>query len=298
MRKSLLTLTAATALVLAGCGGTDASAPATSAPQEGGSAAAGGWSEADAVDGITIADGVATVKIGATPVPHADILNFINEKLAGAANLKIEVVEFTDYQLPNSALQGGDIAGNFYQTPNFLAQQENEKGYTFEAFSPGVHVEPLGFYSDKHKKIEDLPNGATIAINNDPANTARALKLLADNKLIKLADVELPTDTDITENPKNLKFQLVDGAQTARALADVDAAVINGNYAIEAGKVPAKDALALEAGENSPYSNLLVVREADAKNAVLVKLNELLTSPEVKEFITSKWNDGSVIPAF
>ncbi|WP_371152902.1 MetQ/NlpA family ABC transporter substrate-binding protein [Buchananella felis] len=294
MRTSrvITAVVASAVLALAGCS-TDTSKPA------GASAPAGsGFTEEVVTDGITVEDGVATITIGVSPVPHAQVLQFVQEHLAAGANLNLDVVEFSDYQLPNSTLESGDLAANYFQTPNFLKQQEADKGYDFTEFLPGVHIEPLGFYSDKYKSVEELPNGARIALNNDPANTARALKLLAENKLIELADVELPSDLDVTANPKNFEFVLVDGAQTARALADVDAAVINGNYAIEAGKVPSKDALLLEAGTGSPYANLLVVRTADKDNAALLKLQELLTSPEVKEFIESTWTDGSVIPAF
>ncbi|MDO4790870.1 MAG: MetQ/NlpA family ABC transporter substrate-binding protein [Buchananella hordeovulneris] len=299
MRTSrvITAVVASAVLALAGCSG-------TSTPDSGASAvpaapvAEGAFGDEVATDGITVADGVATIKVGASPVPHAQILQFVQDNLAADANLKLEIVEFTDYQLPNSTLEGGDLAANYFQTPNFLKQQEDEKGYDFTEYLPGVHIEPLGLYSDKHKKVEDLPAGAKIALNNDPANTARALKLLASKQLIELNDVELPTDLDIKSNPKNFEFVLVDGAQTARSLADVDAAVINGNYAIEAGKVPSKDALLLEDGAGSPYANLLVVRTADKDNAALAKLQELLTSPEVKQYIESTWTDGSVIPAF
>lgn len=295
MRTSrvITAVVASAVLALAGCS-TDSGKPAANSSAPAGS----GFGEEVVTDGITVEDGVATITVGVSPVPHAQVLQFVQENLAADAKLNLNVVEFSDYQLPNSTLEGGDLAANYFQTPNFLKQQEADKGYDFTEFLPGVHIEPLGFYSDKYKTIEELPSGARIALNNDPANTARALKLLAENKLIELADVELPSDLDITANPKNFEFVLVEGAQTARALADVDAAVINGNYAIEAGKVPSKDALLLEDGAGSPYANLLVVRTADKDNAALLKLQELLTSPQVKEYIESTWTDGSVIPAF
>ena len=295
MRTSrvITAVVASAVLALAGCS-TDSGKPAANSSAPAGS----GFGEEVVTDGITVEDGVATITVGVSPVPHAQVLQFVQENLAADAKLNLNVVEFSDYQLPNSTLEGGDLAANYFQTPNFLKQQEADKGYDFTEFLPGVHIEPLGFYSDKYKTIEELPSGARIALNNDPANTARALKLLAENKLIELADVELPSDLDITANPKNFEFVLVEGAQTARALADVDAAVINGNYAIEAGKVPSKDALLLEEGAGSPYANLLVVRTADKDNAALLKLQELLTSPQVKEYIESTWTDGSVIPAF
>ena len=248
--------------------------------------------------GITEKDGTYTIKIGCSPVPHGDILEFVQSNLAKKENLNLEIKQIDDYQTPNSSLADGSLAANFYQTPNFLELQEKEKGYKFESLAK-VHVEPMGLYSNKHKKLADLPSGAKVVLNSDPANTARGLKLLQTAKLITLdPKVDLPTDTDVTSNPKNLKFTLVEGAQTARNLDDADLVVLNGNYALAAKKNPAKDALLLESGTNSPYANLLVVREEDKDNEQLKKLAKLLNSPEVKKFIQEKWTDSSVIPAF
>ena len=248
--------------------------------------------------GITEKDGTYTIKIGCSPVPHGDILEFVQSNLAKKENLNLEIKQIDDYQTPNSSLADGSLAANFYQTPNFLELQEKEKGYKFESLAK-VHVEPMGLYSNKHKKLADLPSGAKVVLNSDPANTARGLKLLETAKLITLdPKVDLPTDTDVTSNPKNLKFTLVEGAQTARNLDDADLVVLNGNYALAAKKNPAKDALLLESGTNSPYANLLVVREEDKDNEQLKKLAKLLNSAEVKKFIQEKWTDSSVIPAF
>ena len=248
--------------------------------------------------GITEEDDIYTIKIGCSPVPHGDILEFVQSNLAKKENLNLEIKQIDDYQTPNSSLADGSLAANFYQTPNFLELQEKEKGYKFESLAK-VHVEPMGLYSNKHKKLADLPSGAKVVLNSDPANTARGLKLLQTAKLITLdPKVDLPTDTDVTSNPKNLKFTLVEGAQTARNLDDADLVVLNGNYALAAKKNPAKDALLLESGTNSPYANLLVVREEDKDNEQLKKLAKLLNSPEVKKFIQEKWTDSSVIPAF
>lgn len=248
--------------------------------------------------GITEKDGTYTIKIGCSPVPHGDILEFVQSNLAKKENLNLEIKQIDDYQTPNSSLADGSLAANFYQTPNFLELQEKEKGYKFESLAK-VHVEPMGLYSNKYKKLADLPSGAKVVLNSDPANTARGLKLLQTAKLITLdPKVDLPTDTDVTSNPKNLKFTLVEGAQTARNLDDADLVVLNGNYALAAKKNPAKDALLLESGTNSPYANLLVVREEDKDNEQLKKLAKLLNSPEVKKFIQEKWTDSSVIPAF
>lgn len=273
-------LVAASAAVLAACG---------SSKKKGGDSLP---------KGITEKDGTYTIKIGCSPVPHGDILEFVQSNLAKKENLNLEIKQIDDYQTPNSSLADGSLAANFYQTPNFLELQEKEKGYKFESLAK-VHVEPMGLYSNKHKKLADLPSGAKVVLNSDPANTARGLKLLETAKLITLdPKVDLPTDTDVTSNPKNLKFTLVEGAQTARNLDDADLVVLNGNYALAAKKNPAKDALLLESGSNSPYANLLVVREEDKDNEQLKKLAKLLNSPEVKKFIQEKWTDSSVIPAF
>ena len=273
-------LVAATAAVLAACG---------SSKKKGGDSLP---------KGITEKDGTYTIKIGCSPVPHGDILEFVQSNLAKKENLNLEIKQIDDYQTPNSSLADGSLAANFYQTPNFLELQEKEKGYKFESLAK-VHVEPMGLYSNKHKKLADLPSGAKVVLNSDPANTARGLKLLQTAKLITLdPKVDLPTDTDVTSNPKNLKFTLVEGAQTARNLDDADLVVLNGNYALAAKKNPAKDALLLESGTKSPYANLLVVREEDKDNEQLKKLAKLLNSPEVKKFIQEKWTDSSVIPAF
>ena len=248
--------------------------------------------------GITEEDDIYTIKIGCSPVPHGDILEFVQSNLAKKESLNLDIKQIDDYQTPNSSLADGSLAANFYQTPNFLELQEKEKGYKFESLAK-VHVEPMGLYSNKHKKLADLPSGAKVVLNSDPANTARGLKLLQTAKLITLdPKVDLPTDTDVTSNPKNLKFTLVEGAQTARNLDDADLVVLNGNYALAAKKNPAKDALLLESGTNSPYANLLVVREEDKDNEQLKKLAKLLNSAEVKKFIQEKWTDSSVIPAF
>ncbi|WP_067779920.1 MetQ/NlpA family ABC transporter substrate-binding protein [Actinomyces vulturis] len=279
-------LVAATALTLAACGSSDDKAADTpSAPDA-------------LVDGETKNGDLVTIAVGCSPVPHAKILQFVQDNLAEAAGISLDIKEISDYVTPNTALDDGSLAANFFQTPNYLKQQIKDNGFAFVSIAD-VHVEPLGLYSNKYDSVEAIPEGSEIALNNDPANTARALLLLQSAGLIKLDDAaELPSETDITENPKNLKFTLVEGAQTPRALDDVAAAVINGNFAIEAGKIPSKDALFIEPGVDSPYANELVVREADKNNEYLLKLAELLNSDDVKKFIEETWTDGSVIPAF
>ena len=269
-------LTAAAALTLAACG-----------------------KSSSGVDGIKVSGDTATITVGATPQPHVTILQWIQDNLAADAGLSLEIKEINDYQTPNSSLNDGALAANFYQTPNFLAQQIKEKGYEFTSLAD-VHVEPLGIYTSKgYTSVDQVPDGGKVVLNSDPANTARGLKLVESTGLITLdPSVELPTELDITDNPKNLEFTKVDGAQVANSRADADLAVINGNYALDAGLTPSKDALVLEQAKDSPYANELVVRTADKDNEYLKRLAELMTSPELKTYIEQNWTDGSVLPAF
>ncbi|KMS89483.1 MULTISPECIES: MetQ/NlpA family ABC transporter substrate-binding protein [Streptomyces] len=236
--------------------------------------------------------------VAASPTPHAEILNFVKDKLAKKAGLDLEVKEFTDYITPNTATEDGSVDANYFQNQPYLDDFNKKRG-THIAPVVTVHLEPLGLYSHKVKKADALKSGATIAVPNDAVNEARALKLLAANGLITLKDGvgTEATPQDITKNPKDLKFKEVEAAQTARSLDDVDAAVINGNYAISAGIKPAQDALVLESAKNSPYGNFLAVKEGNEKDPRVKKLAKLLTSPEVKKFIEDKYQ-GSVIPSF
>ena len=251
------------------------------------------------VKGIEVKDGVATITIGATPQPHVTILQWVQDNLAAGVGLSLDIKEIDDYQTPNTSLDDGSLAANFYQTPNFLKQQIEEKGYDFVSIAD-VHIEPMGIYTSKgYTSVDQAANGGTVVLNSDPANTARGLKLLQTAGLITLdPSVEIPSDLDVTANPKNLKLVTVDGAQVAASMADAELAVINGNYALQAGLVPSRDALVLEPGEHSPYANELVVRTADKDNEHLVKLAGLMNSPELKAYIEQTWTDGSVIPAF
>lgn len=245
-------------------------------------------------------DGVTTIRIGASPAPHGEILAFVQENLAADAGLALEITEYTDYQIPNQALADGDLDANFYQTPAFLADQEEEKGYEFFGFE-GVHVEPMGVYSESITSLDELADGDTIAIANDPTNRGRGLALLAANDVIVL-DPEVAenahTPADVTENPLNLEFTELEAAQIARSLGDFAAGVVNGNYALEAGLAPSEDAIVIEAGEDNPNANMMVVRDADQENEALVALDGLLHSDEVRTFIEDTYTDGSVIPAF
>ncbi|MFF0448679.1 MetQ/NlpA family ABC transporter substrate-binding protein [Streptomyces sp. NPDC004609] len=258
-----------------------------------GLSACGGDSGSDAKSG---SDGPLVV--AATPVPHAEILGYIKDNLAEKEGLELEVKEFTEYVTPNTATQSGEVGANFFQHKPYL-DDFNKKNKTTIVPVGTVHLEPLGLYSNKAGKITDLKDGATVALPNDTTNEARALKLLEANGLIELkpgAGNEA-TPKDIAANPKKIQFKELEAAQVPRALDDVDAAVINGNYAVEAKLSPKKDALVLESAQNNPYGNFLAVKEGNEKDPRVVKLVKLLTSPEVKKFIEDKY-DGAVVPAF
>ncbi|WP_105974202.1 MetQ/NlpA family ABC transporter substrate-binding protein [Streptomyces geranii] len=236
--------------------------------------------------------------VAASPTPHAEILTYVKDNLAEKAGLDLEVKEFTDYVTPNTATEDGSVGANYFQNQPYL-DDFNKKNGTHIVPVVTVHLEPLGLYSNKVKSADALKSGATIAVPNDSVNEARALKLLDANGIITLKDGvgNEATPADITENPKNLKFKELEAAQTPRALDDVDAAVINGNYALEADLSPAKDALVSEAPKDNPYGNFLAVKEGNEDDPRVAKLAKLLTSPEVKKFIEDKY-EGSVIASF
>ncbi len=237
--------------------------------------------------------------VAASPTPHAEILNFVKDNLAKDAGLDLEVKEFTDYVLPNTATEDGSVDANYFQNQPYL-DDFNKKQGTHIVPVVTVHLEPLGLYSNKVKSKDDLKSGATVAVPNDTVNEARALKLLDSAGIITLKD-GVGTDAtpaDITENPKKLKFKELEAAQTPRSLDDVDAAVINGNYALEADLSPADDALAVEPAKDNPNGNFLAVKEGDEDDPRVKKLAELLTSDKVRKFIEDKWSNGSVIPSF
>ncbi|MEV3981036.1 MULTISPECIES: MetQ/NlpA family ABC transporter substrate-binding protein [unclassified Nonomuraea] len=237
------------------------------------------------------------LKVGASPVPHGEILKFVKDNLAPAAGLKLEIVEFTDYVQPNVQLDEGQLNANFFQHKPYLDDFNASKGTKLSFVTP-VHLEPLGLYSKKITSLSALADGATVAVPNDATNLGRSLKLLADNGLVKLKDGAgtAATERDVTDNPKKLQFKPLEAAQLPRSLDDVDAAVINGNYAIEAGLKPASQALVLEKTEGNPYVNGLVVQAGHEKDANIVTLGKLLQDPKVKDFIKQKY-EGSVIPA-
>ena len=233
--------------------------------------------------------------VGATPVPHAELLNLIVPDLA-AEGISLRVVEFTNYVTPNTALIVGDLDANFFQHIPYLGSNSEWEEKLISAF--GLHVEPLGLYSQRIKSIANLPSGATIAIPNDPTNEGRALLLLQANGLITLSSSSglTATPNDITSNPRNLRFSELEAALLPRALGDVDASVINGNYALEAGLNPTRDSLILE-GAQSPYVNIVVVRKGFENDPRIQALSKALRSQKVKDYINSHW-EGSVVAVF
>ncbi|CEL26805.1 MULTISPECIES: MetQ/NlpA family ABC transporter substrate-binding protein [Pseudomonas] len=237
-----------------------------------------------------------TLTVAASPVPHAEILEFVKPALAKeGVDLKVKV--FTDYIQPNVQVAEKRLDANFFQHQPYLDEFNKAKGTSLVAVT-GVHLEPLGAYSSKIKKIEELPGGANVVIPNDATNGGRALLLLAKAGVITLKDPTniLSTIKDIAQNPKDLKFRELEAATIPRVLTQVDLALINTNYALEAKLDPSKDALVIE-GNDSPYVNILVSRADNKDSDAMKKLAAALHSPEVKQFITEKYK-GAVLPAF
>lgn len=234
------------------------------------------------------------LKVGATPVPHAEILEFVKPDLE-KEGIELRIVPFSDYVTPNASLNDGSLDANFFQHKPFLETTKNERGFRLEAVAD-VHIEPLGLYSRKFKNT-DFPEGVSIAIPNDPSNGGRALILLHNAGLIKLADPSNLTSTefDIIENPKDIKIKPIEAAMLPRTLDDVDAAVINGNYALQA-ELKSSDALILE-GAESPYVNILVVQESHVNDEKIQKLISALQSQKLRDFIKQKYH-GEIIPVF
>lgn len=271
---ALITALAVATLALAGCG--NSSTPASSSSASSGS---------------------KTLKVGATAVPHAEILEVVKPILE-KEGITLDIVEFNDYVQPNLALNDKELDANFFQHEPYLNNFMEEHKEVKLKNVLGVHIEPMGIYSKKIKDLKDLKNGAMIAIPNDPTNGGRALLLLQKAGLLKLKDGvnEKATVQDIADNPHNFKFQEVEPAQVPRTLDDVDAAVINTNYAMQVNLVPTKDALFME-DSTSPYVNILVVREGDENRPEIQALIKALKSQEVKDFINEHYK-GAVVPAF
>lgn len=238
----------------------------------------------------------AKLKVGASPVPHGELLQLVKEDLKNE-NVDLEIVELTDYVTPNLLLDSGELDGNFFQHKPYLETFSKEKNLKLES-AGNIHIEPLGVYSKRIDKIENLKKGGVVAIPNDPTNGGRALILLHNNGIIKLKNPQdlLATEFDIIENKNNLKFKSLDAAQIPRVLEDADLVVVNGNYAIEAGLNPLKEALIIE-GKESLYANLIAVRKGDVNREDIQKLVKALQSEKVKSFIEKTYK-GGVVPAF
>jgi D-methionine transport system substrate-binding protein len=234
--------------------------------------------------------------VGATAVPAGEVLAYIKKDLAAKAGLDLEVREFTDYVLPNTALQEGSLDANLYQNQPYLDEFNKSKGTDLVSVVK-AYLPPMGVYSKKVKDVTGLADGATVAVPNDTTNEGRALKLLASKGVITLKK-GAGTDAspaDIASNPKHLTFKELEPAQLPRSLDDVGAAVINNNYAQDAGLSPTKDAVLLESAKDNPYANLLAVKKGNEDDPRVKKLAKLLTSPEVRKFIEDKYK-GSVLP--
>ena len=270
MKKLLALVLAVTAFALAGCGG--------------GADNAGAKSE-------------KVIKVGASPVPHAEILEIVKPELA-KEGIKLEIVEFNDYDQPNLATNDKEIDANFFQHEPYLKNFVTEHPELKLANVLGVHVEPMGIYSHKIKNINEVKDGAQVSIPSDPTNGGRALLLLERAGLLKLKDGvgAAATVQDVVDNPKKLQFKEIEAPQLPRTLDDVDISVINTNWAMQADLVPTRDALFME-DKTSPYVNILVVRQGDENRPEIQALMKALHSEAVKKFINEKYK-GAIIPAF
>lgn len=238
------------------------------------------------------------ITVGASPTPHAEILAEA-ARILEPQGIEVNVIEYSDYVQPNVALDAGDLDANYFQHKPYLDDFVAKKKVKLGSLGP-VHYEPFGIYAGRSKDLKNLPKGAVIAVPNDATNEGRALLLMQDAGLIKLKPNAglAATIRDITENPLNLKIEEIEAPQLVRSLPDVDAAVINGNYAILGG-LKVAEALAVEAADSmaaTTYANVLAIREADAARPELKALYEALTSPEVASFIQKKYK-GSVVPS-
>jgi len=249
--------------------------------------------------GLALIAGTAqaeTLRIGVTPGPHAQIFEAV-KPIAAAKGLDLLITEFSDYVVPNEALNAGELEANSFQNQPYLDNQIADRGYKIVSAAPTVNF-PLGIYSRRYKSWAEVPDGATVAIQNDPTNGGRALLLLQDKGVIKLRDGVgfKPSPADVIGNPKKLRFIELDAAQTPRSLDDVAAAAINTNYAVSAGLDPTKDPI-LKEDAKGPYVNVIAVRAADKDKPWVKTLIEAYHSPEVKAFVAEKFK-GAVLTAW
>lgn len=239
----------------------------------------------------------SVLTVGATPEPHAEMLKLVVDNLADQG-ITLKIMEFTDYVTPNEALESGQIDANFFQHLPYMDSFNQERGYHL-VNAGGIHIEPMALYSKKVSSLAGIAAGSTIAIPNDPTNEGRALLLLQSAGLIKLDPAAgiTATPVNIVENSLNLKFTELEAATMPRILADVDAAVINGNYAIPAGLIANVDGLFVE-GADSPYVNIIAVKDGNQTDARIVALVQALQSQEIVEFIKARYPNGEVVKVF
>lgn len=297
MKKLISVALAGTlALSLAACGSSASSSEAASS--EAASSESTASSEAATEETSDLAG--TTLKVAASPTPHAEILNAAKDILA-EQGITLEVVEFSDYVQPNMVTESGEVDANYFQHKPYLDSFNEENGTHLVSVGP-VHYEPFGIYPGKSNDLNNIADGATIAIPNDTTNEARALQLLAAQGIITVRDGAGLTATvnDIVENPHNVKIEEIEAAQLPRTVSDVDFAVINGNYAMEAGFSVGKDALATEDADSEAaqtYANVLVVKEGHENDPAIQALYAALTSDTIKNFINETY-DGAVVPIF
>lgn len=301
MKKTFGVVTAAVlaAASIAGCSGNKAAETAAAETTAAASSAAETTAETTAEETTASSGELQKIVVGASPAPHAEILKAANDVLK-EKGYELEIKEYVDYIQPNLALESGDLDANYFQHLPYLESFNKENGTNLVS-AGAIHYEPFGVYAGKTTSLDELQDGATIAVPNDTTNEARALLLLEAQGLIKLKeDAGLTaTKNDIVENPKNLQLYEVEAAQLPRVIGDVDVAVINGNYAIEAG-YKVSDALAVEASDSlaaTTYGNVVAVRAGEENDPAIQALIEALTSDEVKAFIESTY-DGAVVPLF
>lgn len=235
------------------------------------------------------------IVIGVNPFPHREIA-LVAKKVLEKEGYSLEIKDFTDYVTPNIALAEKSLDANFFQHVPYLRNTVREKNFDL-TWVVKVHIEPLGLYSKKIHKLDELKKGDTIAIPNDPTNGARALRLLEKNGLIKVKTGDLVTARDITENPKSLKIVELDAPQLPRSLADTAASVINTNFAVEAKLIPSRDSIVIE-DKDSPYANVVAVRTADRDSPAVQALAKAFNSPEVKKFIETELVPKGIVAAF
>ena len=290
--KKLLALTLALVLCLglAACGGTgtgtDTNADTSSDTDTNGDAAANGET--------------VTLTVGATPNPHAEILAQVKDDLA-AEGIDLVVKEYSDYVVPNTAVEEGDLDANYFQHTPYMEKSNEEKGTHLVSVGK-IHYEPMGIYPGLTKTLEELPDGATIAVPNDTTNEARALQLLAAQGLIELKeDAGLnATPNDITSNPKNLQFKELEAAMLPQTASEVDLSVINSNFAMEGGMNPATDSLASEDADSEAaqtFANIIAVKEGHENDPAILALIDVLHSDTIRDYINNTYS-GAVVPTF